>query len=93
MWSDLSKRLLSKTEEQHIRVISSFRNVEVPAIIAANTSNLRCTDPNLNDILTNSLMRNQPQTVNAAWRFHELDISKTVLIVSLGTTILFLSLI
>jgi len=78
MWSNLSKRLLSRTKEQHIAVVSLFKNVEVPAIVAANNSRLRSTDSNLEDMLTNSLMKDKPQVVNAVWRFHELDISKEI---------------
>jgi len=78
MWSNLSKRLLSKTKEQHIAVVSLFKNVEVPAIIATNNSRLRSTDSDLEDMLTNSLMKDKPQIVNAIWRFHELDISKAI---------------
>ncbi|RLU23456.1 hypothetical protein DMN91_003660 [Ooceraea biroi] len=75
MWSELSKRLLSKTKEQDIAVVSSFKNVEMPAIVAASNSRLRSTDSNLKNVLTNSLMRNEPQIVNAIWRFHELNIN------------------
>lgn len=76
MWSDLSSKLLSKTKEQHITVVSSFKNVEVPAIVAANNATLETSDINLKDMLTNSLMRNAAQTVDAVWYFEELNISK-----------------
>lgn len=77
MWSDLSNKLLSKTKEQHITVVASFKNVKVPAIVAADNATLESSDINLKDILTNSLMRNTAQTVDAAWYFEELHISKT----------------
>lgn len=82
IWSDLSGKLLSKTKEQHITVVSSFKNVEVPAIIAANNATLKSTDINLKDMLTNSLMRNTNtvQIVDAVWYFEELNISKIKLI-------------
>lgn len=76
MWSDVSSKLLSKTKEQHITVVSSFKNVEVPAIVAANNATLESSDINLKDMLTNSLMRNAAQTVDAVWYFEELNISK-----------------
>lgn len=76
MWSDLSNKLLSKTKEQHITVISSFKDVEASAISGSDNSALQCSDFNLTNMLTNSLKRNTAQTVNAAWHFEELDISK-----------------
>lgn len=78
MWSELSDKLLSKTKEQHITVVSSFKDVAVPAIIAANNATLESSDISLKDMLTNSLMRDTAQTVNAAWHFEKLDISKAV---------------
>lgn len=78
MWSELSGKLLSKTKEQRITVISSFKNVEVPAIVAANNATLESSDINLKDMLTNSLMRDTAQTVDAAWHFEELAISKAI---------------
>ncbi|XP_072746368.1 uncharacterized protein [Anoplolepis gracilipes] len=75
MWSELSSKLLSKTKEQHITVVSSFKNVEVPAIVAANNATLESSDISLKDMLTNSLMRDTAQTVNTAWHFEELDIN------------------
>lgn len=79
MWSDLSRRLLSKTKQQTITVASSFKNVEVPAIIAANNSILRSSDSNLEDLLTNSLMKNVTQIVNAVWHFEELNTGEEIL--------------
>lgn len=70
---------MSKTRKQHIATVSSFKNVEVPSIIAANNSRLQSSDLGLNDLLTNSLMRNKiraAQIVNSSWRFEELEISK-----------------
>lgn len=78
MWSELSDKLLSKTKEQRITVISSLKNVEVPAIVAANNATLESSDINLKDMLTNSLMRDTAQTVDAAWHFEELTISKAI---------------
>lgn len=78
MWSELSGKLLSKTKEQHITVNSTFKNVAVSAIIAANNATLESSDISLKDMLTNSLMKDTAQTVDAAWHFEELDISKTV---------------
>ncbi|GAB1868165.1 Closca [Camponotus japonicus] len=75
MWSDVSSKLLSKTKEQHITVVSSFKNVEVPAIVAANNATLESSDINLKNMLTNSLMRNAAQTVDAVWYFEELNIN------------------
>jgi hypothetical protein len=76
MWFDLSSKLLSRTKEQHITVVSSFKDVEAPAINASDSSVLQCSDFNLKNMLTNSLKRNTAQTVDAAWHFEELDISK-----------------
>jgi len=76
----MKNRFLSKTKEQHIAVTSSFKNVEVPSIIAETNSILQSSDLDLNNLLTNSLMRNTTQTVDAAWHFEELYISKAVLI-------------
>lgn len=76
---DMKCKFLSKTEQQSITVASSFKNVEVPTINAENNSTLRSSDLDLNNLLTNSLMKNTAQTINAAWRFEELYISKAVL--------------
>jgi len=76
----MKSRFLSKTKEQHIAVTSSFKNVEVPSIIAETNSILQSSDLDLNNLLTNSLMRNTTQTIDAAWHFEELHISKAVLI-------------
>lgn len=73
-------KFLSKTQEQYINVASSFKNVEVPTINAENNSTLWSSDLDLNNLLTNSLMKNTAQTINAAWHFEELYISKVVLI-------------
>ncbi|KAM0726481.1 hypothetical protein ACS0PU_007665 [Formica fusca] len=75
MWSELSGKLLSKTKEQHITVNSTFKNVAVSAIIAANNATLESSDISLKDMLTNSLMKDTAQTVDAAWHFEELDIN------------------
>ncbi|XP_029165434.1 uncharacterized protein LOC114936425 [Nylanderia fulva] len=75
MWSELSGKLLSKTKEQRITVTSSFKNVEVSAIVASNNATLESSDVNLKDMLTNSLMRDQAQIVDAAWNFEELTIN------------------
>ncbi|XP_070162269.1 uncharacterized protein [Polyergus mexicanus] len=75
MWSELSGKLLSKTKEQHITVVSTFKNVAMPTIIAANNATLESSDISLKDMLTNSLMRDTAQTVDAAWHFEELDIN------------------
>ncbi|XP_020292032.1 uncharacterized protein LOC109858817 [Pseudomyrmex gracilis] len=78
MWLDLSDRLLSKTRKQHIATVLSFKNVQVPSIIAANNSRIRSSDLELNDLLANSLMRNKlwaAQSVNISWRFKELEIN------------------
>jgi len=72
----MESRFLSKTKEQHIAVTSSFKNVEVPSIIAETNSILQSSDSDLNNLLTNSLMRNTTQTIDAAWHFEELYISK-----------------
>jgi len=76
----MKSRFLSKTKKQHITVTSSFKNVEVPSIIAETNSILQSSDLDLNNLLTNSLMRNRTQTIDAAWHFEELYISKAVLI-------------
>jgi len=76
MWEDMKCKFLSKTETQHITVASSFKNVEVPSMNAENNSILQSSDLNLNNLLTNSLMKNTTQTIDAAWRFEELYISK-----------------
>lgn len=76
MWSELSRKLLSKTKEQRITVTSSFKNVEVPAIVASNNATLETSDVNLKNMLINSLMRDTAQIVDAAWHFEELTISK-----------------
>lgn len=78
MWLDLSKKLLSKTKRQNITVAASFRNVAVPAVVAANDSALRITDPNWENLLANSLMKNktEAQIVDATWHFEELNISE-----------------
>ncbi|XP_012224336.2 uncharacterized protein clos [Linepithema humile] len=75
LWFDLSNKLLSKTKEQHITVVSSFKDIQVSAISASDNSALQCSDFNLTNMLTNSLKRNTAQTVGAAWHFEELDIS------------------
>lgn len=80
MWLDMKHRFLSKTERQYITVVSLFKNVEVPSINAENNSIVQSSDLNLNNLLTNSLMRNKPQIIDAAWHFEELHISKAVLI-------------
>lgn len=79
MWLDKECKFLSKTKPQRISVISSFKNVEVPNIRVTNAENnsaLRSSDSNLNNLLTNSLMRNKTQIIDAAWYFEELYISK-----------------
>lgn len=76
MWFDLSNKLLSKTKEQHITVISSFKDVEASAVNASDNSTLQCSDPSWKNMLTNSLKRNTAQTVDAVWHFKDLEISK-----------------
>lgn len=78
MWLDMECQFLSKTKPQHINVVSSFKNVEVPNINAENNSTLQSSDLNLNNLLTNSLMRNKTQIIGGAWHFEELYISKSV---------------
>ncbi|XP_011693850.1 PREDICTED: uncharacterized protein LOC105453515 isoform X2 [Wasmannia auropunctata] len=75
MWTDLRGKLLSKTKDQHISVVSSFKNVEVPNVNAENNSTIQSSDLDLNNLLTNSLMKNTAQTVDAAWHFEELYIN------------------
>lgn len=75
----MKQRFLSKTELQHITVVSSFKNVEVSSINAENNSTLQSSDLNLNNLLANSLMRNKPQIIDAAWHFEELYISKILI--------------
>ncbi|XP_077278366.1 uncharacterized protein LOC143906276 isoform X2 [Temnothorax americanus] len=75
MWLNMKSRILSKTKPQHISVLASFKNVEVPAIKAENNSTLQSLDLNLNNLLTNSLMRNTAQIIDAAWNFEELYIN------------------
>lgn len=87
----MKQRFLSKTELQHITVVSSFKNVEVPSINAENNSTLQSSDLNLNNLLTNSLMRNKAQIIDAVWHFEELYISKEVWIEK-SATLLFLIL-
>ncbi|KAL0105372.1 hypothetical protein PUN28_016792 [Cardiocondyla obscurior] len=74
MWLDMKHKLLSKTELQHITVVSSFKNIEAPNIKAANNSILQSSDSNFNNLLANSLMRNTTQIINASWHFKELHI-------------------
>lgn len=78
VWLNLSSKLLSKTKQQNISVAASFKNVVVPAIIAANDSTLQTSDPDLSNLLSNSLMRNsvKAQIVDATWNFEELVISE-----------------
>lgn len=78
MWFNLSSRLFSKTKQQYITTISSFKNVKIPAIIATNNSVLHSSDPNVEDLLTNSLMRNITQIVKGVWHFEELDTGKMI---------------
>ncbi|XP_019699980.1 uncharacterized protein LOC105189727 [Harpegnathos saltator] len=76
MWLGLSSKLLSKTKQQNITVAASFKDVVVPAVTAANDSTLQTSDPDLKNLLTNSLMRNstKAQVVDATWHFDELSI-------------------
>lgn len=79
IWLNMQCKLLSKTKQQYIAVVSSFKNVEVSTIKATDNSTLHSSDLNLNNLLTNSLMKNTPQIIDAAWHFEELYISKAVL--------------
>ncbi|XP_011870378.1 PREDICTED: uncharacterized protein LOC105563408 isoform X2 [Vollenhovia emeryi] len=74
-WSDMTSRFLSKTKDQTITVASSFKNVEVPIINAKSNSTIRSSDSNFNNLLTNTLMRNTPQIIDATWHFEELYIN------------------
>lgn len=76
MWLDLSSKLLSKTKPQNINVAALFENVAVTAIVAANDSTIQTFDPDWENLLTNSLMRNKAETqiVDATWHFEELNI-------------------
>ncbi|KYM83201.1 hypothetical protein ALC53_06469, partial [Atta colombica] len=78
MWEDMKCKFLSKTKTQHITVASSFKNVEVPSMNAENNSILQSSDLNLNNLLTNSLMKNTTQTIDAAWHFEELYINNMI---------------
>ncbi|XP_012532717.1 uncharacterized protein LOC105834630 [Monomorium pharaonis] len=76
MWREEKDKFLSKTEDQHIEVRAEFTNVVVPNIIAPNfNSTIQSSDLNLNNLLTNSLMRDTAQTIDAAWHFEELYIN------------------
>ncbi|XP_011155669.2 uncharacterized protein LOC105193044 isoform X3 [Solenopsis invicta] len=75
MWMNKKCSFLSKMEQQHIKVRANFTNVEVSNINAKNNSIIQSSDLNLNNLLTNSLMRDTAQTINAAWHFEELYIN------------------
>ncbi|KAL6265402.1 hypothetical protein P5V15_002198 [Pogonomyrmex californicus] len=75
LWTDMMCKFLSKTKKQFITVVPSFKNVEVYNINAENTSTIQSSDLDLNELLTNSLMKDMPQTINASWHFEELYIN------------------
>ncbi|KYN06038.1 hypothetical protein ALC62_03038, partial [Cyphomyrmex costatus] len=78
MWKDIKCKFLSKTETQYITVPSLFKNVEIPSVNAENNSILQSSDLNLNNLLTNPLMKNATQTINATWHFEELYINNMI---------------
>lgn len=78
VWLDLSSKLLSKTKQQNITAAATFTNVMAPAVVASNDSTLQTSDPDLENLLANSWMRNheKAQIVDATWHFDELNIGE-----------------